>query len=344
VPAPVARIPSPAPSGISEETRPTAAITEDTIPTKKKKKKRKPAAETDETTPEPPADPAPVAAAAPAIEEEHDDEPVTDFGLVVALSSLALVGVAVIATQLPFGRFISAALAGLGFVGGLASLGAEGRARTAGAAACGLHGLILFVVVLFPSWAGLSSWRELIITNDPPAPQAFSHDSDHKTSIAQWVDSSAASWQFKDVRVTVVSATVGPIDLLGPNQAKGLSKDNYLQLVLRIKNIGVERGIDLTGWATGQTLDGVQLTDSTGRPLKEPQFEGDWRPEPPAKQPFRTLYPDKTVDVRMVFVAPQPRIDYLRLVLPGTVFGFPEEIKFQINTSSLVIMNVQKKK
>lgn len=343
-PAARAATPTPASPSIAEETRPTAAITDDTIPAKPKKKKRKKPRETDDEAPEPEPQPAPVAAPAHAVEpeEEDDDDATTDFGLVVALSALALVGLAVLATLFPFGRFIAAALAGLGMVGGLASLGAEGRARTAGAVACGLHGMILFVVVLFPSWAGLSSWREMVIKDEPPAPQAFSHAPDHKTSIAQWVDSSSASWQYKDMRVTVVSATVGPIEMVGPKEQKGLSKENYLQLVVRIKNIGVERGIDLTGWATGQTLDGVQLSDSTSRPLKEPQFEGEWRPEPPESKPFRTLYPDKNVDVRMLFVAPQPRIDHLRLVLPGTVFGFQEEIKFQINTGSLIQMNVQR--
>jgi hypothetical protein len=279
---------------------------------------------------------------APASESDDDPETATDVGLVVALSALALVGLAVLATLFPFGRFIAGTIAGLGLLGGLASLGAEGRAKAAGGLAAGLHFLLLAVVLLAPSWLGLGPWRGDIIEDGPPAPVAFSH-ANQRTSIADWVDASTASWQFKDVRVTVRSAIVGPIDLVGPKGAKRTSKEQYLQLTLLVTNIGVERPLELTGWAVAQGTELVQLTDSAGRTLKPATFEEGWLPDSPPSKPVGKLFPNHKSEVRLIFSAPQPRIDFLRLVLPGTMFGFEEMVKFQISVGSLIQMAPQKK-
>jgi hypothetical protein len=279
---------------------------------------------------------------APVSEPDDDPETATDVGLVVALSALALVGLAVLATLFPFGRFIAGTIAGLGLLGGLASLGAEGRAKAAGGLAAGLHFILLAVVLLLPSWLGLGPWRGDIIENGPPAPLAFSH-ANQRTSIADWVDASTASWQFKDVRVTVRSAIVGPIDLIGPKGAKRTSKEQYLQLTLLVTNIGVERPLDLSGWVVDQGTEQVQLTDSAGRTLKPATFEEGWLPDSPPSKPVGKLFPNHKSEVRLTFSAPQPRIDFLRLVLPGTMFGFEEMVKFQISVGSLIQMAPQKK-
>lgn len=274
--------------------------------------------------------------------ESDESETATDFGMVVALSALVLVGIAVLATLFPFGRFIAGGIAGLGLLGGLASLGAEGRAKVAGGLAVGLHLIILVLVLLLPSWLGLGAWRENVIEDGPPAPLAFSH-TNQKTTIADWVDASSASWQFKDVRVTFRSAVVGPIDLVGPKGAKRTSKDQYLQLTLRVKNNGVERPFDLSGWTVGQGLEQVQLTDSAGRTIKPARFEEDWFPDAPPSKPAERLFPGHMSEVRLIFSAPQPRIDFLRLALPGTMFGFEEMVKFQISSGSLILVAPQKK-
>ena len=208
----------------------------------------------------------------------------------------------------------------------------------------GFHLIILALVVIFPSWLNLDPWRP-VIDDTPPAPLAFSH-TDKRTSLADWVDSASASWQFKDVRVTVLSATVAPIELTGPNGMKRLSKEQYLQLSLRVANIGVERGFDLSGWATNKNPEQVQLTDSNGRPLKPAPFEEGWFPSPTeatSNKRSDKVFPNHSSETRLIFSSPQPRIDYLRLALPGTMFGFKEEIKFQINSGSLIVVAPQKK-
>jgi hypothetical protein len=262
--------------------------------------------------------------------------------MVMALSAIALVGVAFLATLFPFGRYISAVLATVGLLGGIASLGAEGRAKAIGGLAIGLHFLVLFFVLLFPSWVGLDAWDGFEIENAPPAPQAFAHGK-KTTTLAQWVDSSSASWQFRDVRVTICSATVGPIDMIDPKGVKRKSKDQYLQLVVRVMNFGVERPLDLSGWTVGQNLDLIQMTDSANRALAPATFEEGWTPDSLPNKPLEKLYPGKTSDVRLIFSAPQSRIDFIRVSFPGTMFGFEEVIKFQIESGSIILTGPKKK-
>ncbi len=262
--------------------------------------------------------------------------------MVVALSAVALVGVAMVATLFPFGRFIAATVSVVGLLAGVGSLGAEGRAKAVGGLAIGLHFIVLLLVLVLPSWLNLDPWTPGI-ENAPPAPQAYSHAKQTAT-LAQWVDSASASWQFKDVRVTIVSATVAPLDLIDPKGDKRPSKEQYLQLVVRVRNIGVERPLDLSGWTVGQNVDLVRVTDSPGRTLNTAAFEEGWHPAEPAfNKQFEKLYPDKFSEVRLIFTAPQPRIDFLRVTLPGTMFGFEEEIKFQIDSGSLILMGPKKR-
>jgi len=356
----------PRPSEI-EETKPTAAITDATesaqvdatSKTKKKKKRSSTSSASDYPVavarppvskatavpapmPDPAPEPAPVSPSRPTTESESDDdETVTDVGMVVALSAVALVGVAVLATLFPFGRFIAATVSVVGLLAGIASLGAEGRAKAAGGLAIGLHFIVLLLVLLLPSWLNLDPWTPEI-ENAPPAPQAYSHAKQTAT-LAQWVDSASASWQFKDVRVTIVSATVAPLDLIDPKGVKRPSKEQYLQLVVRVRNIGVERALDLSGWTVGQNLDLVRVVDSAGRTLNTATFEEGYHPEPVFSKQLEKLYPDKFSEVRLIFAAPQPRIDFLRATLPGSMFGFEEEIKFQIDSGSLILMGPKKR-
>jgi hypothetical protein len=291
----------------------------------------------------PPAAPSPVPTTVSSNESEaEEDDTVTDFGLVVSLGAVALFCVAMLATLFPFGRIIAAVVAGAGLLGGIASLGAEGRARLAGGVAIGLHSLLLLVLLLLPSWLNLDPWNGIEIENAPPAPQAYSH-SKQTATLADWVDSKSASWQFKDVRVTIVSAVINPIDLIDPKGFKRQSKEQYLQLVILAKNIGVERAIDLSGWAVGQNLELVQVTDSAGRALQPASFEEGWSADSPPAKHLEKLTPGHSSEVKLIFSAPQPRIDFLRLALPGTTFGFEEQVKFQIDSGSLFQQGLRKK-
>ena len=169
-------------------------------------------------------------AAAPAVEEESDPDDTAEpanIGLVVALVALILVGVAVVASQFPYGRIIATVIAIVGLVGGLSSLGAEGRAKQAGGLAIGLHALVLLFVLLLPSWLRLDPWTGAEVDEGPQGPVAKEHQSGRTQALSQadWIDASRSSWEFKDLRVTVRSAYIGPVELLGPKDIKRTPKE-----------------------------------------------------------------------------------------------------------------------
>jgi hypothetical protein len=257
------------------------------------------------------------------------------MGLVVALVALILVGVAVLASQFPFGRFIAVGVAGVGLLAGLASLGAEGRAKLAGALAVGLHFLVLVFVLFLPSWLKLDPWRGSP-DEGPKGPFAVEHGTGSLNPISptDWIDASKSSWENKDVRVTVRSAFVGPIELNGPKDAKRTTKERYFHLLLRVANTGVERQIDLTGWAAGKSTDGVRVSDSSGKQLALATFDDGWLPD--RGKPTERLVPGKTSEIHLIYAAPSGKTDLLRLHLPGAAIGFAsEEIKFHLGSGFL---------
>ena len=283
----------------------------------------------------PKADPTPASEPEPAAEADEQAEP-ADVGLVVALGALILVGVAVLASQFPYGRFAAVVIAAVGLVGGLASLGAEGPAKKAGALAAGLNFFVLVLVLLLPSWLNLDPWRGPAADNAPKGPFALEHGTGtHKSlSTSDWIDAGNSSWEFKDVRVTVRSAFLGPVELRGPKDAKKTTKEPHFQILFRVANIGVERQIDLSSWAIGQGADAVRVTDPTGKQLKLATFEDGWLPD--RGKPAERVFPGKASEVRLIFAAPPAKVDYLRVQLPGAAFGLAEEeIKFRIGSSFL---------
>lgn len=255
-----------------------------------------------------------------------------EAGFTVALAAAVLFGVAMLATLFPFGRAIALVLAVVGFSVGFGCLLAEGRARLVGPAAGMLHLAAIALLLFAPRWLALEPWREVVTDDAPKGPQAVGHGTG-LMAPADWVDASTASWQVRDVRVSVASAVVGPIELTGPNGAKQTPKETYLQLSVRVANEGVERRIELSGWATGNGGEGFTLTDLAGKLLRPKAFEGAWQPVAVPK--VTGLYPGKSAETLFWFDAPPGRVEYLRLELPGSAVGVEKSVRFQIPGSFL---------
>ncbi len=258
-----------------------------------------------------------------------------DTGMVFALAAVILVGPAVLASQLPYGRVIGLVLAGLGLVGGLLSLGAEGRARIAGIAATGMHFVIAIVLLFLPGWLNLEPWQSDKSEDELKGPVVMEHGSGVSTPVSpgEWIDAGRGSWEFKDVRVTVRSAAVGPVELLGPKNAKRTPKEQYFQMLLLVSNVGVEREIPLSGWAAGPGIEGLRLMDPNGKALSLATFEAGWAPE--RGRPVSRITPGHSSAVKLVFMAPPPKTEHLRLQLSGSTFGMTDEIRFQVGLGPL---------
>jgi hypothetical protein len=269
--------------------------------------------------------------AAPVAQPQAANEPPAephDTAAVLALAALILVGPAVVASQLPFGRFLALGLAGLGLVGGLLCLGAEGRARLFGAGAAALHFGVILLVLLLPSWLDLDPWGAPAAPEEPKGPVAVDHGTGKGVPVSpdEWLDAAKSSWQFHDARVSM-RAGIGPVELTGPNGAKKTPKAYYLRLALQVRNVGHGREIPLSGWAAGQGAEGVRATDPAGKPLSPAKFESGWVPD--AGKPAPRAMPGLASEVVLLFAAPPPKTEFVRVQLPGAALGEAEEIKLR---------------
>ncbi len=262
--------------------------------------------------------PAPSRGVAP---EAEPDAAQPDAAHFVALAALAAFGVAVLATQLPYGRFVAAPLAAAGLaVAGLTLFGLETR-RWLGWAGVGLNAAALTLVLLLPSWLGLSGW---VPAADPEAgPKsvtAVGRDGSPPTAAA-WVDAAQAVWEQGDVRVAVVAVEVAPLDPAA--KTPEARRERGLRVTLRLTNVGVARAIDFDGWA-GPPADapaaGPTLTTAAGPALA---------PRPSANAGRVAVFPGKSAGCVVWFAAPDAA-GALRLELPAKAFGGPDPVRFAI--------------
>ncbi|AWM36153.1 hypothetical protein GobsT_60770 [Gemmata obscuriglobus] len=300
-----------------EETRSTAALPDVTEP-----------------SPVIPSEPYTAPVPRPAVVAPVPARPPADTALVVALGAIILVGPAMLATQLPFGRAIGTGIAALGLLAGLMSFGANGKARLAASAAVLMHAAVAAILLLLPSWVGLASGPDEDGPKPPTGPVAVSHATGEAEPIApgRWLDASKVSWQFGDARVVVRDASVGPIELTGPNGAKRATREPYLRIALRVRNTGTDQALPLTGWAAGRGASGVRVLDSTDRPLAPAAFDAGW--EPDRGKPTERVLPGHTSEVVFVFAPPTRRAELVRVHLTGAPVGSRDDVSFRVSLTA----------
>jgi hypothetical protein len=277
----------------------------------------------------PPARPPAAARAVPGAAGKADGSgaPVGS-GMVLALGALCLVGPAMVATLLPLGRYVGLALAAVGLAGGVLALGAGGRARLAGAAVL-LHAGALVVLLFLPSWLGLDAAGTTGRDPGLPGPFAIARGSASAKPIVadDWLDPAKASWQYRDARVTLRRAAVGPAEVRGPGSAFRTTRENYLHLTVQVKHVGLEGEVPLPAWA-----DGVVVTDANDQPVAAAAVEGQGKAAP--VRSAERVAPGHSADVNFLFAAP-PKSPWVRVRLPAAEFGAPDEIRFRVELTTL---------
>lgn len=253
-------------------------------------------------------------------------------GLGPALVGLICFGLAGLATQFPYGRFV---LVGMGVIGFLAAaiglLMAEGKKHVP-LIAMGLNALAVLIGLALPGVLGLEGWQPPTLADDRWKVRAAGFDGGNPAP-AEWVDASRSAWLCDDVKVSVPSVAYGPVELGGPKGAKRWSKERSLQIRVRLTNSGVERKIDFLGWSPppAPNVPGPTLTDAQGKKLNLRRFDGDWKPDPAS---FTTtgLFPGKSAEDVLYFEPPGQPSD-LKLELPGAPAGTTEPIRLTIPRS-----------
>ena len=243
----------------------------------------------------------------------------------VALVTLAAFGLAMLATQVPYGRFVAVPLAAVGAaVAALTLFGLESQ-RWLGRAGVGLNSAAFALALLLPSWLGLSGWVPLADPESGPKPVTAVGRDGSLPKTAAWVNASQAVWEQGDVRVAVVGVEVAALDPAA--KSAEARRERGLRVTLKLTNVGVARGIPFDGWATPPTTTptttpapGPTMTAAAGTVLALGPNPGN---------ATVTVLPGKSAECVLWFAVPVSAGE-LRLDLPAAAFAGPEPVRFSI--------------
>jgi len=147
---------------------------------------------------------------------------------------------------------------------------------------------------------------------------------------AGWVDAGREAVQFGDVRVRLVSATIGPAELKLP-KGKKPPKEKYLIIKVRVSNAGAERVVQFRSWyeaaVRGEQAAAV-LQDNQGKTYPMKVFPPDV--EVVGRVTQATLPPSKKVEDLLIFDGRPTQVEFLRLELPASAFGSSGAVRMQI--------------
>jgi hypothetical protein len=252
----------------------------------------------------------------------------------LSLIAIAAAGIGLVASQFPYGRYGTVGLGAIGLVVGLFAWATADRRWQLPVAGIGLNALVLFLATVLPGWLGLSMWRPPVsIIDDATLIKVIPYDGTQAVVAEDgWVDATKGAWQHGDLRVTLTAAWVGKVDLVqtkdkpASNEKPKPPKDKLLQISLRLANVGASRRLEYGSWnqtpADGMPVRLWQVTpaaEQSQKVLSLATFEKGWDVE--GRGVKSTLFPGMNGDDRLVFEAPSPDVEYLRLELPPWAFG-----------------------
>jgi hypothetical protein len=258
------------------------------------------------------------------------------------LIAIILANTALVASQTPYVRLLTIPLALAAGIYGFRRWLIGGRPkkyRWVPAAGAVWSTMVVVVVVLWPSLLGVTTWwdfRRVRLAGEPTVAVRLG-DSGHSMAIPtdgpdEWLDSAKSAWQQGDLRIRINTVRFGPIETKSP---KGIqfSKETFLTVVVRIRNVGASRAIDYHGLvAVGAPPETVRLTDASGMEyrLRVAGVGGST----PSKSSTVGIAPGKTHDETLVFLVPRA-LEYFRLELPGPALGLKTPVRFKIPNSMI---------
>jgi hypothetical protein len=290
--------------------------------------------------PTPTAAPAPPQATAskppppPPSVSADDDEPLTWLERVRALdlgSALAFLcfSMALLCASFTTLELFIKPLAALGLVAGL--LGGTLPALWRGKKVLFpvLLSVLCLVVLLFMGrWPISSASPPRLVTVSLQQGGMAAHEA---VSEDDWVLASTNAVKRGDVRVQIVSAQIGPVDLKR-NGSVSASPERYLTIRVRVSYEGVIfQQTPYEPWADradSPSKHPPALTDNHGHSYTQQTFAPGWKVA--GRADLDALNPGHQVKEVLVYPVPPADAQHLRLMLPGSAFGLPGDFRFEI--------------
>ncbi len=275
----------------------------------------------------------------PRDESADDDEPLTlldrvrnlDFGSVFALLFLS---VALLFCSFDELESFIKPLAGLGLLAGLLGGMLPALWRRRNTVVPFLMSVLCLLVLLFAgSWPNSSPPPPSLVTvglkqQGMSAHQAAGED--------EWVDASANALKRGDVRVEIVSARIGKVDIKRRSSVTS-SSERYLMIRLRISYEGILfQQTPYEPWSDRSDSPSKHpptLTDNQGRMYAQKKFDPGWKVAGQVESD--ALNPGHQVKDVLIYPIPAREVEHLRLTLPGSAFGLDGAFRFQIPRSMI---------
>ena len=224
-------------------------------------------------------------------------------------------------------------VAALGLLAGLlgGTLPALWRGRNAVLPAL-LSSLCLLVLLFAGSWPSFSTPPSALV-RIPLKQQGMA--ANQPVGEDDWVDASANALKRGDVRVEIVSAGIGPVQLKG--KSSSYTSERFLTIRLRVSDEGIVfQQTPYEPWSDrpeALSKHPPTLTDNQGRSYAQKTFDSG------AKVAGRieadALIPGRQLKEVLVYPLPTSGVQQLRLMLPASAFGRTGVFRFQIPRSMI---------
>lgn len=153
--------------------------------------------------------------------------------------------------------------------------------------------------------------------------------------VADWTDASTSALIQNEVAVAVASVAVERLELSRKGKPVP-SPTDHLVIHLQVVLVGTARQVDFEGWGKsnfGDHRSKPTLTGNSSHAYALRAFEAGTQVA--GHERSKGLYPKLYADDYLIFEAPRPGLEYLRLELPASAFGGMGTLRFQIPKSMI---------
>lgn len=225
------------------------------------------------------------------------------------------------------------AVSSLGLVLGFSSLMTL-RPESTGVVYTYVGAAVCSVLVILSGWVVLTSelvGKKPLLHLGGHRPMVFLPEGEKlPTTPSEWINARRGAIAIDDVTIRIAGARIGQVDFKEPRKQKSVPQKPALLLTVRVSNIGIEHLIDYQSWNEPRDRDkpGPRLHDNRGQSYAQRLFGGE--DEILGQLRRAGVPPTKRIDDLLVFDAPPPTIDYLRLELPGWALGATGTLRLEI--------------